>query len=59
MNQKRLFVCFCVTILLGILSVNTYASGKQIRPPKMDVCDIDPENENCSLETKANEKEDE
>ena len=47
MNQRKIFTCFCMTILLGFVSVNTYASGKQIRPPAIDMCEVDPDSENC------------
>ena len=32
-------------------SINTYASGKQIRPPEVNWCDIDPDSEDCQEES--------
>ena len=50
MNRKKFFNYCCLTILVSMISVCTFASGKQIRPPKVDMCEIDPESENCSEE---------
>jgi hypothetical protein len=43
------FLIFC----LALISTSSFASGKQIRPPKIDVCDIDPDSEGCEQRQKS------
>lgn len=51
MKLQKAFACFCLVLLVCTISINTYASGKQIRPPQVDMCEIDPDSEGCSEES--------
>lgn len=52
MKSIYLFLAF---IAIATVNTNVFASGKQFRPPQVDICDIDPDSEDCKSKDEAGE----
>ena len=52
--MKNIYLAFAF-IAITVVNTNVFASGKQFRPPQVDICDIDPDSEDCKSEDKDGE----
>lgn len=52
----KIIYCFLAVSTIFVTNSNVFASGKQFRPPAVDICEIDPESDECKESLEKKEK---